>query len=804
MSHSDRWVAGPGLPPGLSADSVAGLISGTPTTAGTYTVALTAANISGSATATLTIVINPAITLTSPATASGQVGQSFTYQVTTASTVTNFSASGLPPGLTIDPNAGAISGAPTTAGVYAATLNLTTAEGTSVATLTITVAPNFPVVNGMLMWFRADAGVVADSNGNVSQWTDQSGLGNNAVLASGATSPLLVLSQANGPPVVRFNGPNALSLPVNVMQNAQEGEIIAIVKIASDPNDLNTLWNFGSGNGSAYFNTNHFDDFGNSDQGFAEVETQAQISQYYVYDTSIDVNGSAIYRYNGTPLWTRTSLGTGFNSSPAIGGAGAGNFYGDIAEIFVYSRALSSQEQSQIYSYLASKYSMPGIVGIVASPAITSGYFVTGTDSQPFSFQVTANGNPTSFSASGLPTGLSMNSVGLITGTPTSDGPFTVTVSATNAAGSGSSPLYITINAVAPVVTSASSATALAGQSFSYQITASFNPTSYSASGLPLGLSIDSNGFISGTPAASGVSTVILTAANSAGSETFDLTISVTAAQGSSQSLPYTTGFEVTDGFTVGALGGQNGWTVSAGSAAVTTLLSHTGTQSVQLAAGTPVTNAELILNSTPGETIEFCDFYAQPVAEASISNSTIFTVEGARFGFQQANGVGVLQIYRGNGTGGGDWEPTSFTVALGAGNQVSTWIRLTARLDFSGQSWGLYANGVLVATGIQLINSSSTYLSTFEIQGNASTATNIDDLYVGPNEPLFTDVNNDGIPDAWETANGLSLSANNANSHDFSSTLTDLEVYELGLNPAKGSIIDDSAVQLNVYAPHP
>jgi hypothetical protein len=165
---------------------------------------------------------------------------------------------------------------------------------------------------------------------------------------------------------------------------------------------------------------------------------------------------------------------------------------------------------------------------------------------------------------------------------------------------------------------------------------------------------------------------------------------------------------------------------------------------------------------------------------------------------------VGVLEVFMGDGVGGGSWVPTAFTIPLGVGNQSAAWIRLTARLDFTSLTWSLYLNGTAVAADIALVDAASTGLGTFQIQGDASSATAIDDLYVGPVNPLFADVNNDAIPDDWETLNGLDLSVNQANQHTFSPTLTNLQEYQLGFNPIKGTTSDNSSVQLSVYSPHP
>ena len=87
----------------------------------------------------------------------------------------------------------------------------------------------------------------------------------------------------------------------------------------------------------------------------------------------------------------------------------------------------------------------------------------------------------------------------------------------------------ISLPLISPVITSTNAVMATAYAAFSYQITASNNPVSYNASGLPNGLSINtSNGLISGTPAVTpGVYTIGLSAINSAGEGTKNLTLTL-------------------------------------------------------------------------------------------------------------------------------------------------------------------------------------------------------------------------------------------------------------------------------------
>jgi uncharacterized repeat protein (TIGR01451 family) len=132
------------LPPGLSLASGTGLLSGTPTGSGSFpfTVRVTDAS-SQTATQALTVVIAAAPTLTFAAPPPGQVGVPYSNQLTVTGGTGPFAwsvtAGSLPPGLTLAPSTGLLSGTPTTAGNYSFTVKVLDAFGQS-ATKTVSLA----------------------------------------------------------------------------------------------------------------------------------------------------------------------------------------------------------------------------------------------------------------------------------------------------------------------------------------------------------------------------------------------------------------------------------------------------------------------------------------------------------------------------------------------------------------------------------------------------------------------------------------------------------------------------------------
>ncbi len=228
-------------------------------------------------------------------------------------------------------------------------------------------------------------------------------------------------------------------------------------------------------------------------------------------------------------------------------------------------------------------------------PIITSPLTATGTVGQLFSYQITASHNPTSFGASPLPAGLSVNSSsGLISGTPTAGGVSNITLSATSSSGTGSATLALTVRQAPAFTNSPISVPVALGLPYSFNLTATGAPAptfSVTAGALPPGLVLSSAGVIAGTPTQLGTFSGTVTATNSVGSATQNFTFKVVSGLTLGITLPTKVSMDDPDG-----LGTLSLSAVSSNPTTVTLTSSNTGALTVPVTVTVPANQASVSL----------------------------------------------------------------------------------------------------------------------------------------------------------------------------------------------------------------
>lgn len=212
-------------------------------------------------------------------------------------------------------------------------------------------------ISGLTAWLKADAITGKVNSDPISTWSDSSGNGNNAIQATAGNQPLYKTSILNGKPVLRFDGIDdwlTMTLsPVNpfsilVVYCARLADSSGRRAIAGSAN-----WLLGP-----YANEHRLF------QGAFASGTQASVSAgTFVVNVTLSTSTTATHYVNGTSRGTISSPTT--PGTVRIGASehnGVGTFTehldGDIAEVIIYNKALTTGELSQIDSYIQDKYAI--------------------------------------------------------------------------------------------------------------------------------------------------------------------------------------------------------------------------------------------------------------------------------------------------------------------------------------------------------------------------------------------------------------------------------------------------------------
>ena len=447
-SNSPDSYAANGLPEGLTLNTATGLISGTPTTPGAYTVGLTASNEGGDGTATLTINVqsNPnAPSITSDLIASGQINTAFSYQITAANTPTSYTAAGLPAGLTINTSTGLISGTPTASGTFNATITALNNFGSDVETLQIIIRnPTLALTPSALQPFTADAGFHSGT-----QIYTLSG----SQLTTGITvrAPQHFEISTGGSAFAgeitlnpSVDGSLSQAITVRLANNAPPGLIngsISHIGSGATPRYLEVSGTVNTSSPTLTLSTESLAPFTTAAGTASTIQTYEASGASLT--GSITITAPAGFEVGAD----EESFGPAVIMTPVNGALAATAIYvrlRDDAAEGNYSGNITHSGGSVITRNVA----VTGTVTAPAGPNIiaTSGgsaYVSTGYN---YTIQTDGQQAVTAYGASGLPNGLNINtSTGAISGIPTVAGTYNVTLSASSSQGTSTKPYTLRV-----------------------------------------------------------------------------------------------------------------------------------------------------------------------------------------------------------------------------------------------------------------------------------------------------------------------------------------------------------------------
>jgi hypothetical protein len=460
-----------GLPSGLSINSsglISGMIAANSGPNSPYETTVTAGDGPHSASQSFLWTVTPRVTVVPPADQTNAAGDAVSLAVAatdSAGQSLTYSASGLPAGLSINAASGVISG----------TIALTAASTTPYS-VSVTATDGAYSSTQSFAWTVSHVLVISPGD-------QSSPAGNTVTLAISARDHdgyMLTYSATGLPPGLSINSSTGV-ITGTVAAGADANSPYGVLVTASDgSNSANQVFVWTVAPRVALTNP------GDQENAAATAVTLALSAQAPSGDT-------LTYTASGLPPGLAINAATGLISGTIAGTADADSPYA-----VTLTASDGTYSSTQTLNWTIDPHvtiTPPGDQSSAAGAVVTLAISASDADSDTLSYIAT-----------GLPAGLAINSgTGVITGTiaagADSSSPYTVTVSASDGAQSGSQTFSWTVTHLALTNPGDQSSADGAVVSLAIQVgNASGGALSYSAAGLPTGLSINSStGVITGT-----------------------------------------------------------------------------------------------------------------------------------------------------------------------------------------------------------------------------------------------------------------------------------------------------------------
>lgn len=588
------WAAqaGSSLPGGLTL-STGGTIAGTPTTAGTYNIVFTVTDSAqNTANAPLALTVDPAVSVTTASLPTGYAGSAYTQTTLAATggagspytwTWAAASGSSLPAGMTFS-TGGVLAGTPTTAGGYSVVITAKDSAGnTGNKTFSITIGGAVSITTTSL------PGGYQGTSYTSTQLTATGGAGSpytwTWVAASGSTLPPGLSLSGTGVITGTPTGAGTYNVVVTAKDSASntaqatfsiviEGTLV--ISTTTVPTGYvgssypQTTLAASGGTGSGTYTWTWAAAAGSSLPGGLNLSSAGVISgapttagTYSVVVTAQDTaghtaNATITITVDAGVSVTTASLPTGYSGSAytqttlaATGGAGSpytwtwaaasgsslpagltfstgGVLAGTPTTAASYSVVFTAKDSAGNTGSTTLGITIDAGITIASTPAPPAGY--QGTSYPAYSFAAAGGaGGPYTWTwvaaaGSSLPAGLTLGTNGALTGTPTTGGTFSVLVTAKDSAGNQAQATFsITITAKLTITTASLPSGAVSEAYPSTQLVATggtgtdtWSWAAAAGSSIPAGLGISGSGLITGTPTAQGSYSVVVTVQDTA------------------------------------------------------------------------------------------------------------------------------------------------------------------------------------------------------------------------------------------------------------------------------------------------
>ncbi|MFZ1612912.1 MAG: Ig domain-containing protein, partial [Holophaga sp.] len=408
------------------------------------------------------------------------------------------SAGTLPPGMALQPN-GSISGTPTQAGVYPLQIQLCSGSQCIIRPVVITV--NTAAADPINAQYT-DASTIVGTPLTVPPTLISGGPATSAVLAQGSLPPGMTLNAITG--VVSGTPTTAGVFPLTInLANAAGGHVAVPVTITVSQSGSTALV-------AAY--TDAVGPVGTALTVTPNVTAGGPVVVATL--TSGSIPPGMVLNANGSISGTPTTPGT-YSAEISLRNA-SGALTTQHVTITIYAVGATALSASYI-DYITTVGSV-----VTVMPTVGSGGPVVGAQ----------------LATGSLPPGLTLNPNGTITGTATTSGLYTMEIRLCNASGACVTvPLKITVNNLPLTLAYGTPRTFIAGSVIAIQNATVGNALStltttftLSSGALPLGLTLNPDGTINGTPTVIGDYTFSVTATNGARTATANLLYTVLPA----------------------------------------------------------------------------------------------------------------------------------------------------------------------------------------------------------------------------------------------------------------------------------